>query len=126
MSLSPSHLSELSLPFTTSVRFISSAIIILLKYHHLQLLYYLLLQPYQLNMHTILPASPTLSTQYHEDYSTQLSSDNHIKRIIYDSTSPQSPSIIQISKKIKLSTISYNDTIYTDNVDHTSNNSYIC
>ena len=70
------------------------------------------------------PAPSTLSSQYHDFNSPQSSSDDHSKRSRCDVTSPQSPSIIQISKKIKLSTYSpnhilnNNNTIYLDNVEN--------
>ena len=46
------------------------------------------------------PAPSTLSSQYHDFNSQRSSSDAHIKRSRYDITSPQSPSIIQISKRL--------------------------
>ena len=52
----------------------------------------------------ISPAPPNLSFQCHDILSQQSSSDAHIKRSRYDTTSPQSPSIIQIAKKVKLHT----------------------
>ena len=78
------------------------------------------------------PAPPTLSSQYHDLLSQQSSSDAHVKRSRYDITSPQSPSIFQISKKIKLhtqlSTHSPNNTLNLDYVINTDNenNTYIC
>jgi hypothetical protein len=80
----------------------------------------------------ISPAPPNLSFQCHDLLSQQSSSDAHIKRSRYDITSPQSPSIIQISKKIKLhtqlSTPSPNNTLNLDYVINTDNenNRYIC
>ena len=80
----------------------------------------------------ISPAPPTLSSKYHDLTSQQSSYDAHIKRSRYDVTSPQSPSIIQISKKIKLhtqlSTHSPNNTLNLDYVINTDNenNTYIC
>jgi hypothetical protein len=87
-----------------------------------------------LSPHTtpISPAPPTLSSKYHDLLSQQSSYDAHIKRSRYDVTSPQSPYIIQISKKIKLhtqlSTHSPNNTLNLDYVINTDNenNTYIC
>jgi hypothetical protein len=80
----------------------------------------------------ISPPPPNLSFQCHDLLSQQSSSDAHIKRSRYDITSPQSPSTIQIVKKMKLhtqlSTPSPNNTINLDYVLNTDNenNTYIC
>ena len=87
-----------------------------------------------MNYHPLQPAPPNLSSQCHDLLSQQSCSDAHIKRSRYDIISPQSPSIIQISKKIKLhtqlSTPSPNNTLNLDyviviNTDN-ENNAYIC